>query len=1386
MRIVIDIQACQTASRDRGIGRYSLALVEALLRNRRGHEVVLVLNAAFPESVETLRERFRGRVGAGNIAVLATPVPVAGFDPDNAWRAQAAAHIREVLLSSLAPDAVLVSSLFEGFVDDASTSLESASPWATAVVLYDLIPLFRPATLASAAAKSWYERKVSVLKRADMLLAISGHARTEAVSGIGMPADRLRVISTAAGDCFRPVAPSGSRVPAAAAFGIDRPFILYAGGFDERKNVPNLLAGYARLPAHTRLGHPLVLVGRIDDDDRRRLLRQCARLRIDEADVVFPGYLPDEALAALYRACRVFVFPSLHEGFGLPVLEAMSCAAPVIASRTTSIPEVVGRDDALFDPTDPSDIARLLERALTDARFREDLKVHGRERAGAFSWDRTAAHALDALEEAFRRKGDEVAEAARRAHGAPKLAYVAPLPPARTGVASYSADLLAPLARHYAIELVTDQDAIDVPESVARLPVRTTEWFDANAGSYDRILYQLGNSPFHCRMFDLIERHPGTAVLHDFHLGAVADWMDASELAPGIFRRWLYEAHGWPALVACATQGRASAADRFPSNRSVVSRAAGVIVHSRAALRLAERWCGASEREWRHIEQLRTLPRLDRREAARAALGLGSDEILVCSFGFLHETKLNHRLVAAWSASALAANARCRLVFVGENHGGDYGSAIARGIADSPAARRISITGFVDAATYDRYLLAADAAVQLRGLTRGETSRAVLDCLAHGLPLIVNATGASAELPDGVTLRLDGEFSDRDLGAALERLVAEPSLRRGLGRVARDHIASAHDPDRVAAAFRDAIEAFARTSPRARYAQALRSIASADTAATPDARDWSAAAEGLALALPADARQLLVDVSVLAKQDLASGIERVVRNILQCLLLHPPAGYRVEPVRAHGDAYVYAREFACRWLGLEPLGAGDDPIDIGRGDVFLGLDWSADIVPGLRSTLQRYRTLGVRVTFVVYDLLPVEHPEFFPDYMAEVVSTWLDTIAHVADGVVCISSAVAAALASWLGRFGPDRAVALRIGTFPLGADMDRVLRARDEDALDDLAVPMRRRPSVLMVGTVEPRKGHEQALAAFEALWEAGFDANLVIVGRPGWMVDALAQRLRDHAERGHRLFWLESASDAQLERIYAMATVLLTPSRGEGFGLPLVEAARHGVPLIVRDLPVFREVAGEHAFYFAGASARELGAAIRDWFALRERGEVPDVTALRWKTWEESTEALLDVVLNERWSGAWEPAHEATPDASGSQLARIDFSGHRIPRIVASINGLSGREHWGRWSDARLHPCVEIRFRSPLPPRGSLRLTGRAFGPNVGKPVRIRLGRHEADVSFTPHDTTTVMTYELESGPDLLEIVPPHPVAPSQLGLSSDSRELAIGLASITISAW
>lgn len=463
----------------------------------------------------------------------------------------------------------------------------------------------------------------------------------------------------------------------------------------------------------------------------------------------------------------------------------------------------------------------------------------------------------------------------------------------------------------------------------------------------------------------------------------------------------------------------------------------------------------------------------------------------------------------------------------------------------------------------------------------------------------------------------------------------------GAGSAARwqvlpDRCAGQAEDETTGHRYAETIEAFTLRSPHAHYRELLRAMRDIGTPGDPRDPALLAAAEAIAANQPpARPRRLYVDISAVVQSDLKTGIQRVVRSILLALIKNPPAGYRIEPVYGDGGnrRYRHARSFTLAMLGIDDIETEDTAIEHRAGDVFLGLDLVANITTYNRALLEDMRNHGMRICFVVYDILPLLLPNAFPHGTEAGFRDYVDVLARVSDGLVCISRAVADELSEWLGTHAAARASALEIGYFHLGADIasSAPTSGLPDDAEQVLAA-IAARPTLLMVGTVEPRKGHEQALAAFELLWARNVEVNLVIVGKPGWMVDSLVKKLDRHPQRDQRLFWLACASDEMLSKLYASCSALLAASIAEGFGLPLIEAAQHRLPIVARSLPVFREVSGGHAFYFEGMEPEALAAALDTWLGLFANGTAPQSAPMPWLTWADSARQLVDSVLGAR----------------------------------------------------------------------------------------------------------------------------------------------------------
>lgn len=404
MHILVDIQGAQNGSRHRGIGRYSRAFVHSLSEICLGrHRISLLANGAF-ENVDELKKMFAGYIHEDDIHVW---YPFG--DPSFRWlgndlRRKASEYLREAVINEIDPDALLVTSAIEG-CDDATvvTINKHFADTFTAVIFYDAIPkIYENEYLIDPRAREWYFEKIDQIVAADVLLSISQSSKLEAEKYFGVASRNVINISTALSSEIDSQSSSPSLEEVSGRFDLGTDYILYSGASDPRKNLPRLVEAYAGLPANIRSKSKLVLAGGMPQAHISHLLALADSLGVNDR-VICTGWVNDGELAAIYKGARLFVFPSFHEGFGLPILEAMRFDVPVIASNVSSIPEVVALDEALFDPFETASLRNKLMAALSDDEFRRRLLANSRKRRDAFSWEMTARRALTVLEHAPKR-----------------------------------------------------------------------------------------------------------------------------------------------------------------------------------------------------------------------------------------------------------------------------------------------------------------------------------------------------------------------------------------------------------------------------------------------------------------------------------------------------------------------------------------------------------------------------------------------------------------------------------------------------------------------------------------------------------------------------------------------------------------------------------------------------------------------------------------------------------------------------------------------------------------------------------------------------------------------------------------------------------------------
>ena len=1243
-RLLFDLQACQTkGSGLRGVGRYSQALFSALAPIREDAELWTLISPRLPLAANL--------DAVAPSRVLRLPEPPNWNSPRNHQGGEfdaldAAAYA--AFIGSLNADVVHVSHVFEGYGDRVALPAigQRAAGQVMSTTLYDLIPLlFEEHYFQDSNFRRWYLARLAWLRQADLLLAISESSRQDAIDLLGIEPWRVVTIGGSVSENFQHVEGHATqRRELLNRYQLRGRFVLYTGGDDHRKNIRGAVAGFAAVDPQLRRDCQLVIVCAMSDDRKQMYLDIAKSEGLAPGDVLITGFVSEQDLIALYRACDVFVFPSLYEGLGLPVLEAMACGAPALGGDNSSVRELIERPDALFDAGSPRSIGDAIGRVLADAGFAADLRRYGLSRSREFSWQKSAGLAAAAFDDAIERARHSGAPSAVQGWLPRKrLAIFTPLPPSRSGIADFNAKFLPFLARHFDIDLYVDGYRVEDDNLTAAFRIFDAKDFDGAAHAYDGILYEFGNSEFHAHMLPLLDKYPGIVGLHDAYLSGLFGYLEFQLGEAGRYAREMLDAHGPQArrLLAPAAENPdpiGAAVVELPCTKWVLDRAIGVISHSPFNLQVARSFYPQGWRApYRIIAQMVQRPRLSsasERQRLRSELGFEADDVVIATFGHIAWTKWGDRLLQGFLQSSLSGNRQAYLVFAGEIAKDDFGSRLKSSIRRAGLGDRIRITGYLSESDYEKYLRIVDLAVQLRTKSRGGTPKGVLDCMAHRVAVMVNNDASYVDYPDDAVIKLSSEPSVDEIAGRLDELSAVPASRARYAQAGRRYVEEHHDPAQCAAEYAGAIHAFldrGRRVTRGFHVSAFAThLAGTDNPglAVEPAAQWIEHAPVLRF----QRRRLLIDVSHIAQSDHQTGVPRVVTQIVKALYLSRRPG--IEPVAV--QLVDGALQVATAWLTTQRLLLPHEidmqatDVQIASGDVLMMLDSSWARYREFYPVFERARRVHAPIYTAIYDLLPVTLPPGnIVDGGREWFESWFRDAADASDGLVCISSAVAKDVADYLGRHDLARP-GLKVGFWHLGADF---AAPQAHTAMRPEIAALQSRPYLLMVGTIDPRKSHADALAAMEILWAQDLDLGLCIAGKEGWMVGELLKRLRNHPASGRRLFFVEHPSDAEIDFLYRQAAGLLMLSKGEGFGLPLVEAAHHGIPIVCSNLPVFREIAGEFATYVEAGDAQALAAQLAQWWQRRFDGQLPTTHDMPRLTWGQSAEALLDVIIDNNW---------------------------------------------------------------------------------------------------------------------------------------------------------
>lgn len=372
-------------------------------------------------------------------------------------------------------------------------------------------------------------------------------------------------------------------------------------------------------------------------------------------------------------------------------------------------------------------------------------------------------------------------------------------------------------------------------------------------------------------------------------------------------------------------------------------------------------------------------------------------------------------------------------------------------------------------------------------------------------------------------------------------------------------------------------------------------------------------------------RTIFVDISTIHNCDSKTGIQRVVRAILLKLIENPPNGFEISPVFATKKDNYKRIQIECNgtYFGSHNQHNKYFDIETKNGDIFLALDLCANIIPSHEREIINWKRNGVEIYFLIYDILPLSNPEWFTKSSHNNFKRWISIIAKYSDGVICISETVKQNIEKYLKQKYSLSDSEINSKVIPLGSDISKSDPTNGEPTnADSINKLINENNYILVVGTVEPRKGHSDILKAFNILWSDADDTPLlVIAGKAGWKTENLQHEIRQHKFINKKLIWVDDASDEFLTKLYKNCKGVLVGSFAEGYGLPLVEANYYGAPILARNLPVFRELCLTNITYYESSTPLALSKAISNWLK-KENSDCKNKIAT---TWEASKSQLL-----------------------------------------------------------------------------------------------------------------------------------------------------------------
>jgi len=735
MNILIDGQTLHTAEIDRGIGTYFQEMIEAMLRNDFVNTFYITV-----DNIEKLQ--ILSDFSQNKLIVLINDK----YNPSlllNSNRQTATDIYSELIAKECLENNIKVYWNPNPQMDNTILPIKSSYNKVKYVAtIYDLIPLVMKDVYFAMwhdFIKNEYINKIKILQDYSHLFPISQSSKKDLSALSSVSEDKQTVVFCGVNQKFKPY-PFPKTVS-------DEEYILYIGGFDPRKNMFRAIETYSifmKKYNSSNINYKLYLVCNLDEAAKSELFEYAKKYNIEE-NLVLTGFVEEEKLLSLYQKAQCFFFPSLYEGFGLPILEALASGLPIACADNSSLPEVAGEFAHYFDAYNVDAMALSLDKALKDG-MDLDSRTKRFEYASKYTWEKPAQILLDGmlnLETKINIKKNK------------KIAWVSPLPPQRSGISNYSKILLLAMKDDVEIEIYYDSV---MPEEELTKKFRTLplKKLDKNFEDYDEVIYHLGNnSEFHTNIYKYAWNYPSTVVIHDWNMHPFMQhsflgtkdndyYEDAIKLygEDGIKELELIKKRGYPII------------SKFPMSDKIAGISKRVIVHHKWVK--DQLYKQSNVEVIPHFSYIDLIPKNENIIEFKEKYNIFNQEFLITTFGDINLNKLPNINIEAVKL-LLDEGYPIKFLFVGNIM--PETKVLFDELKLTHYSKYIKTTAYLDYASYYSCMYASDLIINLRNPSNGEASGTLAQSFFAEKAVVIGELAQYNEFPDEIVagkIRYDG------------------------------------------------------------------------------------------------------------------------------------------------------------------------------------------------------------------------------------------------------------------------------------------------------------------------------------------------------------------------------------------------------------------------------------------------------------------------------------------------------------------------------------------------------------------------------------------------------------------------------------------------------